>query len=146
MARPDTIENIRIIALAEASARTPEAWYKDKQRWYSITFHVSLVEVEAMSEERVLKTFFEDLYWKLRNGDEGQRAAFESTVQSLLDTEVAEDRAIAEQIESDDEDWYQQELAELDEKLAKQDKTLKNPNLTDTVDKKVDVDDPIPED
>ena len=157
MISPNVLRALRLIALAEADEQSLEAWYKSVCRWYSREFHTPLQQVLEMSDEYVLATYYEDVFWKLRTGSDSQVEAFDKIVDAVL----AEESPEAAETEDEDEDWYQQELQNLDEQLAKKSektretgdvardgKLMPEPNLPEE-DRSVrvdHVDDPIPDD
>jgi len=120
MISPNVLKALRVIALAQADSYTFDAWYKSICRWYSREFHTPLNKVEELSPEHVIRTHYEDLFWKLKTGDQTQRDAFEDMIDQILVEDSPEVQAEVQEAEADDDDWYQQELAALDEKLNKQ--------------------------
>lgn len=114
---PDVLKALRVIALAEADERTFDAWYKSLCRWYSREFSTSLPQVLEFPMEVVFTTYFEDVFWKLANGDEKQREALQDLITGLLSEEHEEFKDMATQEQEEDDEWYQEELARIEKEL-----------------------------
>lgn len=121
MIKPDTLKALRVLALHNADEKTFDAWYKSICRWYSEKFHTALSLVMDMAEEDVLRTWFEDSFWRLKTGTEKQQEAFEHLVEDVLIEQHPESQTVAEEVEEEDDNWYEQELAALETSLNKQD-------------------------
>lgn len=122
MIKPDTLKALKVIALAHADGHTYDAWYKSLCRWYSREFHTPLHTVMDMSEEDVIRTWFEDVYWKLRSADnEEAQDRFDQIIVETVAEGDTEAQVEIEEVEAEDDDWYQRELADIDKKMAKQD-------------------------
>jgi hypothetical protein len=113
MSTPEVINALRLIALQGADENSPDAWYKSKCRWYSREFHTPLEEVFNLPIEKVLTTFFEDLYWSLAHGNDQSRMDFNQLVVDALKSESTSYQEEMTQIEAEDDEWYEQELAAL---------------------------------
>lgn len=132
MIKPETLKALRVIALAEADQKTYNAWYKSICRWYSEKFHTKLMEVLDYSEVHVLTTYFEDVFWTLKKQADGSLDAeddsaylrYEQLVQDCLIDGDAVSQVEMEEIESEDDDWYEQELANFEKTLNKQDRDI----------------------
>ena len=124
MITPDTLKALRVIALRHADEKTYDAWYKSIARWYSREFHTALSLVMEMADEDVLRVYFEDTFWRLKTGDDKGEEAFERIVQDVLVDGHHESQVEMEEVDAEDDDWYEQELAELEEKLSKQDSKI----------------------
>jgi hypothetical protein len=117
MIKPEMLKHLRVIALVEASEQGYEAWYANLCRWYSREFNTPLPEVENMADEKVIKTYYDDTFWRLSTGGEKQVEAFDEIVDSTLIESHPETQSFEEQVEEEDDDWYTQELAKYDEKI-----------------------------
>jgi hypothetical protein len=162
MISPNVLKALRVIALNEADEKLFPAWYKSLCRWYSREFHTPLAQVEDMAEETVIRTWYEDIFWRLNSGTKEQKDKFDEIVFEVLAEESPQVKSDVEQMQEEDDAWYEQELAAYDKQLKEQEaagKTEENaldpmdgilisdPNLKDqAVNKTVVVDDPIPED
>lgn len=125
MIKPDTLKAIRVIALRHADEKTYDAWYKSICRWYSEKFHTALHLVSDMADEDVLRVYFEDTFWRLKSsGDEKAEEAFERIVQDVLVDGHHESQVEMDEVDEEDDDWYEQELAALDEQIKKQDSKI----------------------
>ncbi len=132
MIKPETLKALRVIALAEADQKSYDAWYKSICRWYSEKFHTKLLEVLDYSEDFVLKTYFEDVFWTMKRAadqsldaeDDSAYMRFEQLIQDSLIDSDAVSQAEIEEIEAEDDDWYEQELANFEKTLAKQDRDI----------------------
>lgn len=121
MLKPDVLRALRVIALAEADDLSYDGWYKYICRWYSREFHTPLPQVESMPEEIVLKTYYEDVFWRLANGTEEQKNKLEEIIVEHLQESHHETQSVLADAEEEDDDWYQQELDSFEKKLSKQD-------------------------
>ena len=161
MISPGVLRALRVIALNEADEKLFPAWYKSLCRWYSREFHTPLVQVEDLSEDYVIRTWYEDIFWRLASGSKEQKEKFEEIIFEVLSEESPEVKSDVEQMQEEDDAWYAAELAAYDEQLKEQaaEKSEENdgrmmdgilisdPNLKDqAVSKTVVVDDPIPDD
>jgi hypothetical protein len=161
MISPNVLRALRVIALNEADEKLFPAWYKSLCRWYSREFHTPLVQVEDMSEDYVIRTWYEDIFWRLNSGTKEQKEKFDEIVFEVLAEESQQVKSDVEQMQEEDDAWYEAELAAYDKQLKEQaaEKAKENadgvldgilisdPNLRDqAVNKTVVVDDPIPDD
>lgn len=121
MIKPETLKALRVIALQNADDKTYDAWYKSICRWYSEKFHTPLATVMDLADEEVLLVYYEDLFWSLKTGSEKQKEAFEHMVEDVLIEEHEGSRADVDEAQVEDDEWYEQELAEFEEKTTKQD-------------------------
>jgi uncharacterized membrane protein len=84
-----------------------------------------------MAPEIVLKTYYDDIYYRLVNAEDDKSSELlHKEMQIVIGTmqnskEIDEAEAAAEQ---EDERWYQEELRKFEEQL----KSNSNPNLIDT--------------
>jgi hypothetical protein len=124
MSNPAVINALRVIALADADELSPEAWYKSKCRWYSREFHTELQKVVEMPIEVVLGTYYEDLYWNLRNGSNDQIQQLNQIILNTLATDSPTFQQEQDKIEAEDDEWYEQELAAYHAQLEAQDREL----------------------
>lgn len=118
----ENLNNIKVLSLKQSVDNTFEAWYSSICRWYSRSFYTPLHLVEDMSPETVLKTYYDDLYYKLVNSSDEES-------QKILDEEIRrtiylqKDPVAAEieevKAEQEDDEWYQEELRKINEELAK---------------------------
>ena len=120
MIKPDTLKALRVIALRHADEKTYDAWYKSIARWYSREFHTPLMAVMDMADEDLFRVYFEDSFWKLKTGDEKAVEKFEELVHDVLAEDHHESQLEMDEIDEEDDDWYEQELAALDEQLTRQ--------------------------
>lgn len=110
------IDAIQLIAAEAVDSDTYDAWYKSICRWYSREFSTPLPQVEEMPEEEIFRVYYEDAFWVLAHGNEEQQNKFAQIVQDLMQRYVPDGEIAA--IDHQDDDWYEQELAALDKKLA----------------------------
>ena len=141
----ELLKHIRTLSLNENNEKTFEAWYSNVCRWYSRTFSTPLPQVEEMAPETVLKTYFDDVYYKLVNSeDEKSSELLQKEIDSVLKSNIKDEdiEEMEDVAEKEDDEWYKQELETLEKKLKKS----SNPNLTDTGKDKefVEVDDKPP--
>ena len=141
MIKAETLQALRVLALYEVDSDTYEAWYKSLCRWYSREFHVPLPQVLEMSDESVLKTYYEDFFYQIKNSnDEGQQEKY-NELKSLYLKDLTKPSAEDLQEKEDDNEWYQEELQKIkDEETKKVSKSKKldeesdlNPNLQNNV-------------
>ena len=99
----DLLSAIQIIALHEAENDTYEFFYNRICRWYSKEFSTSLVEVEDMPEEKIFKTYFEDMIARMREdiSDEGKER-YERYRTTLINPELVEKSS------EDDDKWVKE--------------------------------------
>jgi hypothetical protein len=136
MIKPDTLKALRVIALAHADGYTYDAWYKSLCRWYSREFHTPLADVMEMADEEVIKTWFEDTYWKLRNSDSDEvLERFDRIIEDTVAGSTTKGQEEQAEAEAEDDDWYQQELAEIEKKLNKQAPVMSGKNGNKSVPK-----------
>jgi len=121
MSNPAVINALRVIALAEADEQSPEAWYKSKCRWFSREFHTPLKEVEAYPIEYVLRHYYEDHYWALASGSDEDAQHLNQIIINTLAVDSPTFKEEMAQVEAEDDDWYEQEIAALHAKSLKQD-------------------------
>jgi hypothetical protein len=154
MITPNVLKALRVVALEQADSQSFPAWYNSVCRWYSREFHTPLHMVEEMPYEQVLKVYYEDSFWKLRTGTEEQRAAFQEIIADALTQDHEETKAAAQEAEEENDSWYEQELAQINDsinkqgvKIIKENDALRNPNLEKDIHKFVEAeDDPVPDD
>jgi hypothetical protein len=138
----ETLNSIRLIALNEANDKTYNAWYRSVCRWYSREFHTPLTQVEFLSEEEVFKTWYEDLFWKMKNGTPENQEAFSKFIETTLHENDPEIEDLEAKAEEEDEDWYKEELEALNGQISEKhnkineseiedsfSRTVENPNL-----------------
>lgn len=128
----ENINNIKILSLRQSVEKTFDSWYSSICRWYSRNFYTPLSEVEDMPAEIVLKTYYDDVYYKLANAnDEESQKMLKEEIERIVyqETKTSEDEEIEELIEQDDEEWYQEELRRINDNLAQK---QAKPNLNNT--------------
>lgn len=127
----ESLKYIRALSLNDNVEKTFDSWYGNVCRWYSRTFSTPLPQVEEMPPEKVLKTYYDDIYYRLVNSeDEKSSELLQKEIEMVVnynkpDEEIEE---IEAQAEEEDEKWYQEELKKLETQL----KNTSNPNLIDT--------------
>lgn len=127
----ENLKNIQILSLNESVEKTFNAWYASVCRWYSRNFFTPLIQVEDFPPERVLKTYYDDIFYKLATSDdEDSQKKLQEEIDKIVyhSTKTEEDITEEEQAQADDDAWYEQELAKLNEEL----KAKGEPNLIDT--------------
>jgi hypothetical protein len=106
----ETYRAIQVLALKNAEDQSFEAWYRSIERWYSEKFSTSLLEVEALPEEKVLETYFEDHYRELfiaaTKNEEAGRLYGELRDSIIFPQET-------ERAAQDDDAWADQMIAEI---------------------------------
>lgn len=142
------LKSIRILAFCEVDNETFEAWYRHICRWYSREFHTPLDKVLEMSEEYILQTYYEDIFYKLKSSTTGDNQEAQTQYNEIKSSLIKESRptddskTLSEIAEEEDDEWYQEELAriqqETDAKSNKKDSKFKKiadksqkPNLKD---------------
>ena len=129
-----SLKDLKIISIQEADEGTFEAFYASICRWYSREFSTPLPQVEDMSVETVLKTYYDDAFWNLsQNKTELGQKNWQELILSMIQAELPPtEEEITE--EEEDDDWYQKELEAINE-ANKASETLEsenpeeNPNL-----------------
>lgn len=128
----ENLNNLRILSLKDAIENNFETWYASVCRWYSRNFYTPLVKVEEMAPEVILKTYYDDIYYKLATSNEKEsRDHIEREVKAIIYSKNKTTKDIEQELEEEqaDEEWYQEELRKINEQIAKEGV---NPNLIDT--------------
>ena len=109
------VKELQILALMAIESPTWDDWYRRICRWYSKEFSTPLSEVQDLTEETVIREYFEDQFYnmKMRTDDEGIEA-YKNLKDNIINEE--EIQAAEEQVEAEDDNWMQKEL----EKAAKE--------------------------
>lgn len=138
----ETLQAIRTIAFAAALKPDYAFLYNRMCRWYSREFSTSLTEVEKLSEEKILQTWFEDQYDKMANStDPEDKKRVEETISDFLKSMKDESGlTLEEQMATEDDAWEREMLEEVQrseaeaakkrsEKTTKKKKIPENKNL-----------------
>lgn len=128
----ENINSIKILSLKTAIDNSFEAWYSHICRWYSRNFYTPLPQVEDMAPEVVLKTYYDDLFYKLVNSEaEEAKKAVKEEIERIVyyETRTKDDVEAEKEAEVEDDEWYAEELRKINEKF---DKNKDNPNLIDS--------------
>jgi hypothetical protein len=124
---PQMLQDIQILAAKAAIDPNFEDWYRRICRWYSKECTTPLHVVMGMDEEEVIKVYFEDFYYQLsQRTDDNGKAAFEAAVDQLLTK--PED---LQEEQSEDDEWYKEEIARLNADSSKKDQSLPGDNSED---------------
>jgi hypothetical protein len=153
----ENISNIKTLSLNEAVENGFKSWYSNICRWYSRNFYTPLLQVEEMPPEVVLKTYYDDVFYKLINSsEENAQKAIQEEIESLVrfKTNPLEAEMEKSQREKEDDEWYEKEIEKLNKQFEEKENknaNLKNnqePNLNKTDNAKdkefVEFDDPPP--
>lgn len=132
--RLEYVRALHILALDAVENGLYDAWYRSLCRWYSREFSTPLMEVYDLSDEEVLRTYFEDHLWRLKeSSSEESQEAYSSLRESIIKTP---DELKAE-IQEDD-NWADQMINEIKEQEEqssvappKTPKIQDDPNLID---------------
>src|SRR5271166_1079257 len=117
----DILKAIRTLAFTNALKPDYDFLIRRVQRWYSRAFNTSLLEAEAISEERLFQTWFEDHYDTLVGSQEpaDQNQINQIRIELIQSIEIGDGKTIAEVVEEEDDKWHQQMLKEIAEDEAK---------------------------
>lgn len=143
----DILKSIRILALYETEVESIEAWYKSICRWYSREFHTPLSEVMEMTEEEVIRIYYEDVFYRLKtsNSEEDQTQYDDIKSKLLAESTHKGGKTLDEIAAEEDDDWYANELKAIEEqekaqkiskkfnKNSKLDKQSEKPNLKEEI-------------
>ena len=123
---PAILKAIQILALYEAEQESYNAFYDRICRWYSREFSTPLSDVEAMSEEKVLKVYYQDIVAKLSEdtSEEGKQH-YEEFRKRVVNPDVVKK-------ETDEDDAWEEEMnkkIEQEQAAKPEEKSVPEPNL-----------------
>jgi hypothetical protein len=117
MITQDELLVIKNTAIADTKNPTFDSWYRSICRWFSREFSTPLKTVLDYPYEFVLQNYYEEQFYKLANGSEEEKKIFEEVIEDAVRGSVLDEEA--EQVYLEDDEWYKQDLANIDKEFDK---------------------------
>jgi hypothetical protein len=108
---------VQVLALRAVEEPTYEDFIRRVQRWYSKNFHVSLNEVEHISDQELLRVYLEEQYLELYESDDDKKYQRYQDIRTNILNSFDD---TLNQAESEDDDWEAKEVAAAEQKWEKE--------------------------